>query len=57
MVLGIGISGAVFTTMMSRHADASQLAAMIVSVRMVLFVAALLAAIGTLTSAVRTKAA
>jgi EmrB/QacA subfamily drug resistance transporter len=57
MVLGIGISGAVFTTMMARHADTTQLAAMIVSVRMVLFVAAGLAAVGTITSAVRSKTA
>lgn len=57
MVLGIGISGAVFTTMMARHADTTQLAAMIVSVRMVLFVAAGLAAVGTITSAVRPKTA
>src|SRR6476619_4552721 len=57
MVLGIGISGAVFTTVLARHADASQLAAMIASVRGVLFVAAGLAAVGTLTSAVRTETA
>jgi EmrB/QacA subfamily drug resistance transporter len=57
MVLGIGIAGAVFTTMMTRHAEASQLAAMVVSVRAVLFVAAGLAAVGTITSAVRSKTA
>lgn len=57
MVLGIGISGAVFTTMMARNADAAELAAMIVSVRAVLFVAAGLAGVGTITSAIRTKAA
>lgn len=56
MVLGIGISGAVFTTMMARHADASQLGAMLVAVRASLFVAAGFAAFGTLTSAVRVKA-
>jgi MFS family permease len=56
MVLGIGISGAVFTTMMARHADASQLSAMLIAVRASLFVAAGFAAIGTLTSAVRVKA-
>jgi EmrB/QacA subfamily drug resistance transporter len=56
MVLGIGISGAVFTTMMARHSDASQLSAMLIAVRASLFVAAGLAAVGTLTSWVRVKA-
>lgn len=55
MVLGIGISGAVFTTMMARHADASQLSAMLIAVRASLFVAASLAALGTLTSWVRAR--
>ena len=56
MVLGIGISGAVFTTMMARHSDASQLSAMLIAVRASLFVAAGFAAFGTLTSSVRVKA-
>lgn len=56
MVLGIGISGAVFTTMMSRHVDAPRLAAMVVAVRASLFVAAGFAAVGTLTSSIRAKA-
>ncbi len=54
MVLGIGISGAVFTTMMARHADASNLSAMVIAVRASLLVAAGLAATGTVTSWIRT---
>lgn len=56
MVLGIGISGAVFTTMMGRHVDAPRLAAMVLAVRATLFVAAGLAAVGTVTSWVSAKA-
>ncbi|HZK77763.1 MAG TPA: DHA2 family efflux MFS transporter permease subunit [Gemmatimonadaceae bacterium] len=56
MVLGIGISGAVFTTMMARHVDAPRLAAMVIAVRASLFVAAGLAAVGTATSWIRAKA-
>jgi len=55
MVLGIGISGAVFTTMMSRHADAPQVAAMVIAVRASLYVAAGLAVVGTATSWIRAK--
>ncbi len=56
MVLGIGISGAVFTTVMARHVDAPRLAAMVMSVRASLFVAAGFAAVGTVTSWARAKA-
>jgi EmrB/QacA subfamily drug resistance transporter len=56
MVLGIGVAGAVFTTMMARHSDASQLSAMVIAVRATLFVAAGFSAFGALTSAVRVRA-
>lgn len=55
MVLGIGISGAVFTTMMSRHVDTPGLESMVMAVRASLFVAAGLAATGTVTSWIRVK--
>ncbi|MEO7366449.1 MAG: DHA2 family efflux MFS transporter permease subunit [Gemmatimonadaceae bacterium] len=53
MVLGIGLSGAVFTTMMAHNADAPRLEAMVMAVRASLFVAAGLSAVGTVTSWIR----
>ncbi|MEP6508264.1 MAG: MFS transporter [Gemmatimonadales bacterium] len=53
MVLGIGLSGAVFTTMMAHNFDAPPLDAMVMAVRASLFVAAGLAAVGTVTSWIR----
>jgi EmrB/QacA subfamily drug resistance transporter len=53
MVLGIGIAGAVFTTVMTHHQDVSQLAAMVAGVKASLLVAAALAVAGAFTSWVR----
>lgn len=53
MVLGIGLSGAVFTTMMANNVEAPRLDAMVMAVRASLFVAAGLATVGTVTSWIR----